>query len=188
MKHRNVYLVGFMGTGKTTIGRELSRAMGRKFIDVDLELERRMGMTVNEIFATHGEEFFRNLEKELAEELAATRNKVVATGGGTIVNPEVFDLFNQSGLLICLYTDRDDLVSRLQRTDKRPLLKAQSPSGVADKVDRLMEERKNIYGKVKVRMDTTNLTPMVAARKIHERLKGRTSLLEMELEDPIELL
>ncbi len=176
-----------MGTGKTTIGRELARAMGRKFVDVDLELEERMGMSVNEIFATEGEAYFRQAEKDLAQELSQTRNKVVATGGGTIINPEVFDLFDQSGLLICLYTKRDDLVNRLQRTDKRPLLSSQNPHGVAEKVDRLMAERRSVYDQVKVRLDTTSLTPLTAARRIHERLKGRTNLLELDLTDPIDL-
>lgn len=188
MKHRNIYLVGFMGTGKTTIGRELSRAMGRKFMDVDLELERRLGLSVNEIFATHGEEFFRLREKELAMELAGTTGKVVATGGGTIVDPEIYEAFDNSGLLLCLYTRKEDLVSRLQRTDKRPLLSSPSPSGVAQKVDQLMEERREVYARVKLRMDTTNLTPMIAARKIHDLLKNRPILLDNGTDQVVELI
>lgn len=188
MKHRNIYLVGFMGTGKTTIGRELAKAMGRKFIDVDLTLERRLGQTVNEIFATHGEQFFREKELELATELADSTNKVVATGGGTIMNPAIFEMFENSGMLLCLYTHRDNLVKRLQRTDKRPLLHSQNPSGVAEKVDRLMEERAEVYGRVKIRMNTTDLTPMVAARKIHDLLKTRPSLLEEKVDDILDLL
>ncbi|MEW6279614.1 MAG: shikimate kinase [Candidatus Eremiobacterota bacterium] len=183
MTRRNIYLVGFMGTGKTTIGRELARVMGRKFLDVDLELEKRLEMTVNEIFDTHGEEFFRTRERELAREVAAMTNRVVATGGGTIVDPDTFELFNQNGLLICLYTRREDLVGRLQRTDKRPMLRGD----VEDRVEKLMEERKRIYDRVKIRIDTTELTPLTAARKIQELLNTRQQILQRLSDQYIEL-
>lgn len=175
-----------MGTGKTTIGRELAKTMGRKFIDIDLELEKRFGMSVNEIFAKHGEQAFRQKEEELALELAAVNNRVVSTGGGTILNPVILKAFQSTGTLICLYTHRDDLVDRLQRTDKRPLLKSQTPDEVGQKVDRLLEERREVYGQVKVRIDTTNLTPMTAARKIHELVTMRARVME-EMESSIDL-
>ncbi len=163
-----------MGTGKTTIGRELAKVMGRKFLDIDLELERRLGMTVNEIFDTHGEEFFRAREKELAAEVAELTNRVIATGGGTIVDPETYAMFHQKGMLICLYTHQEDLVGRLERTDKRPMLRGV----VKDNVQRLMEERKRVYDQVKIRINTTHLTPMTAARKIHELLNQRHKILD----------
>lgn len=163
-----------MGTGKTTIGRELAKVMGRKFLDVDLELERRLGMTVNEIFDTHGEEFFRQREKELAVEIAGLTNRVIATGGGTIMDPDTYQLFHQNGMLICLYTRQEDLVGRLERTDKRPMLRGV----VKDNVERLMEERKRVYDQVKIRINTTHLTPMTAARKIHELLGQRHKILD----------
>lgn len=170
---KNVYLVGFMGTGKTTIGRELARLMGRKFIDVDQEIERRFSMSVAEIFAQQGEAVFRKAEEDVALELAAESNRIVATGGGTILNPRIFEAFDGSGVLICLYTQKDDLVDRLQRTDKRPLLKGQSPEEVKERVERLMEERAAVYNKVGIRIDTTNLTPLSAARKIHQVVGAR---------------
>lgn len=157
-----------MGTGKTTIGRELARLMGRKFIDIDQEIERRFGKTVAEIFAEQGEAAFRKAEEDVALELAAETNRIVATGGGTILNPRIFEAFESSGMLVCLYTQRDDLVDRLQRTDKRPLLKGQSEEEVRLRVERLLDERQAIYNKVAVRIDTTNLTPLSAAKKIHD--------------------
>ena len=183
MKRRNIYLVGFMGTGKTTIGRELARVTGRKFMDTDLELERRLGMSVNQIFDTQGEEFFRKQEKDLAHEIAESANKIIATGGGTIVDPEIFSLFSSSGLLICLYTRQDDLVDRLERTDKRPMLRGD----VKDRVKQLMEERKRIYDQVKIRVDTTHLTPLSAARKIHDLLNTRQRILDELQNQYIEL-
>ena len=165
---RNVYLVGFMATGKTTIGRELARLMGRKFIDVDQEIERRFEMSVTEIFALHGEAIFREAEEAVALELADETSRIVATGGGTILNPRIFDAFERSGMLVCLYTEREDLLDRLRRTDKRPLLKDQSEEEVRMRIETLLQERSAIYNKVAVRIDTTNLTPLSAAKRIHE--------------------
>jgi shikimate kinase len=170
---KNVYLVGFMGTGKTTIGKELARLMGRKFIDIDQEIERRQGQTVAEIFAQQGESAFRGSEEQVALELAQASNRVVATGGGTILNPRIFEAFDGSGFLICLYTQQEDLVDRLQRTDKRPLLQGQSEDEVRARVELLLEERKAVYDKVNLRLDTTHLTPLTAARKIHEAVSVR---------------
>src|SRR5437879_3997154 len=108
-----------MGTGKSTIGKELAKLLGRKFIDVDDAVERKFGMTVNEIFAQKGEEFFRDEEKKLALELSESHNRVVATGGGTILDSDVRAAFGRTGLMICLFTNKDELVKRLERTSKR---------------------------------------------------------------------
>jgi shikimate kinase len=174
---KNIYLAGFMGTGKSTVGRELARLMGKKFIDMDALLEERLGMSINEIFDTQGEEFFRDKELELAQELSQTKNRVVATGGGTILIDEIRDIFSDSGLIICLIADKEQLISRLRRTDKRPLLRG-DPEKIAQKVERLLEDRKNIYFKIPIRVDTTNLTPQEAARKIIETLKMRIRILD----------
>ncbi len=174
---RNIYLVGFMGTGKSTVGRELARFMGRKFMDMDALLEERAGMTINEIFDTHGEEYFRKMEMDLALELSREENRVIATGGGTILNDQIRELFAQSGLIICLVADTEHLISRLKRTDKRPLLRGDREK-VAQKVKMLLEDRKNIYFKIPIRVDTTSLTPQEAARKIIDTLKMRIRILD----------
>lgn len=170
---RNVYLVGFMATGKTTIGRELARLMGRKFVDVDQEIERRFELTVSDIFAHHGEVAFRKAEQDVALELASETNRIIATGGGTILNPVIFESFESTGMLVCLYTQQDDLVDRIQRTDKRPLMKGQSEEEVRSRIERMLEERSAVYNKVPVRIDTTNLTPLSAAKKIHDVVSVR---------------
>ncbi len=167
----NIYLVGFMGTGKSTIGKELARLMGRKFIDTDQEIEKKLGISIQDIFARYGEPYFRKEEKKLAQELASDNNKVIATGGGTILDPDIFEWFEQSGILICLYTDQNKLLNRLTRIDKRPLLKDDDRS-LSDKVEELMRQRQSVYSKVKLRLNTTNLTPLMAARKIHTLIKG----------------
>ena len=175
VSRHNIYLAGFMGTGKSTVGRELARLMGRKFVDTDHAIEQRVGLSVSDIFAQHGEAFFRECEKELAIELAGTMNRIVATGGGTLLDPEVRRVFSATGLIICLFTQREQLVQRLERTDKRPTLRGDS---VARKVDDLLAKRKAVYDTISIRVDTTHLTPTEAARKIHDLLKIRQRILD----------
>ncbi len=165
---KNYYLVGFMGTGKSTIGKELATRLGRKFLDMDQLLEKRLGMTVSEIFEKRGQEFFRAEEKKLAFELVQTSNHVIATGGGAIADEDVKAALQRSGILICLFADKDNLISRLQRTDKRPLLKGES---IEKKVEMLLEDRKAIYDKIPLRVNTTNLSPKEAADKIVNLIK-----------------
>ncbi len=186
-RRRNLYLIGFMGTGKTTIGRELAKVMGRKFLDTDHVLEERFGKTVNEIFADEGETIFRAAEQALSLELSASENKVVATGGGTVVDPVSFEAFAKSGLMLRLYTREGNLIGRLHRTAKRPLLLGESPEEVTEKIKRLMIEREAVYSRVNLRLDTTDLTPLVAARKVHDFLRSRNELFTQGLDSPIEL-
>ena len=183
----NLYLVGFMGTGKTTIGRELAKTMGRKFLDTDQVLEKRFGKSVNQIFADEGEAFFRDAERELSLDLSRSTNKVVGTGGGTIMDPVSLAAFQESGLLLRLYTSEANLIKRLKRTAKRPLLKGQTPEEVEKKIRALMTEREEVYGKINLRLETTDLTPLVAARKVHDFLRSRPELFTEELKVRLEL-
>lgn len=174
---RNIYLTGFMGTGKSTIGRELARFLGKKFVDMDYMIEKREGMAVSGIFEKHGEEYFRKLEKEVAVDLSEQTGRVVATGGGTFLNKEIRELFFKTGLVICLFTEKEQLIKRLKRTEKRPLLKGDK-SAVADKVEKLLDERKEVYSKFSIRVNTTNLTPQEVAKKILDTLKTYRKILD----------
>lgn len=184
MAKRNIYLAGFMGTGKSTIGRELARVLGRKYIDVDSELEQRYGSAISEMFASHGEAWFRARERELCLEIADTGNRVVATGGGTLLNDEVFAAFQDSGLILCLYAQRDCLLERLSRNDKRPLLRE---GDLEERVDNLLKQRQALYDRIRIHVDTTNLTPMETARKIADMLKTRQRILDQLLDQYIDL-
>ncbi|MCR5662285.1 MAG: shikimate kinase [bacterium] len=175
MAKRNIYLAGFMGTGKSTIGRELARVMGRKNIDIDQELERKFNATIAEMFDTYGEQWFRAQEKALCLEVAEMSNKIVAAGGGALMDPDVFEAFDRSGLLICLYTQRECLVERLERSDKRPLLNGVN---IPETVDTLLAKRQGLYDKIRIRIDTTNLTPMSTAKKIADLINTRQKILE----------
>ncbi|MCD4783336.1 MAG: shikimate kinase [Candidatus Eremiobacteraeota bacterium] len=174
---RNIYLTGFMGTGKSTIGRELARFLGKKFVDIDALIEKREDMPVSRIFEKHGEEYFRNLEMEVAVDLSGQTGRVVATGGGTFLNKEIRELFFKTGLVICLFTEKEQLIKRLKRTEKRPLLKGDK-AAVAEKVEKLLDERKEVYSKFSIRVNTTNLTPQEVAKKIIDTLKTYRKILD----------
>ncbi|MGM9998381.1 MAG: shikimate kinase [Candidatus Bruticola sp.] len=184
MAKHNIYLVGFMGTGKSTIGRELARVMGRKFIDIDQELEKRYNGSISSLFKDHGEKWFREREEELCSELAQSTNRVVATGGGSLLNPANFAAFQNSGLLICLYTQRDCLIERLERSEKRPLLQN---TNIGERVDQLLQERRNLYERIKIRIDTTNYTPLETAKRIAELLNTRQRILNRLRDQYIDL-
>lgn len=174
---RNIYLTGFFGTGKSTVGRELARLMGRKFVDMDHLLESRMGKTINEIYDEFGLEFLEEKELELAKELVTQTNRIVSTGGSTILNDEIREMFSNTGIIICLVTDTNLLVDRLTRTDKRPRLRGEKEE-IEDKVKRLLEDKKNIYFGIPIRIDTTDMAPQVAAKKIIDTLKMKARILD----------
>lgn len=172
---KNIYLVGFMGTGKSTIGRELAKIMGRQFLDMDHLMEKRFSMTVNQIYDTRGETFFREEEKKLAFELIELRNKVISTGGGTLLDDEVRQAFRQNGIMICLTADYNELVERLSRTDKRPNLRGEN---IQEKITRLLLERRDIFDQIPIKINTTNNTPKETAGKIIQLFKIRQNVLD----------
>ena len=184
MAKHNIYLAGFMGTGKSTIGKELARVLGRKYLDIDTELEQRYGCTIAQMFANKGEAWFREREREFCLEVASMTNRVVATGGGALMNDEVFEAFKNSGLLICLYTQRECLLDRLSRSDRRPLLKGEN---LEEKVDTLLAQRDALYNKIRIHVDTTSLTPLETARKIADLLNVRQKILNKLRDQYIDL-
>lgn len=118
----NLYLVGPMGVGKTTIGRLIARKLGRQFIDLDVEIEDRAGAEIPWIFDMEGEEGFRRRESDLLAEYAAERNLVVSTGGGVVLKQENRSILQRSGLVVFLNATVEQLHERLLKDKKRPLL------------------------------------------------------------------
>lgn len=118
----NLFFVGAMGSGKTTIGRRVARHLGRPFIDCDEELERRTGADATLIFDIEGEAGFRKREHQLLTELSELRGAVIATGGGIVVNPENRALIKRAGHVVWLKTSVPQQLERLRRDKKRPLL------------------------------------------------------------------
>ncbi len=149
----SLVLVGLMGVGKSTIGRRLAARLGLPFVDADEEIEKAAGMTVQEIFDSHGETAFRDGERRVIARLIDGTPKVIATGGGAFVNEETRTLILKKATAIWLDADIDILVSRVSRRDGRPLLRGKDPHEV---LTRLSAERAPFYSQAPVRVRSTD--------------------------------
>ncbi|WPJ96389.1 shikimate kinase [Coraliomargarita algicola] len=138
----NLYLVGFMGVGKSAIGRRVARELGLRFIDSDQQIEKEQGKKIPEIFATEGEARFRELERQFIESGHPDTGCVVSCGGGLVIQPGMKELLKQKGLVICLFASAESIIERTSRNKDRPLLNVADP---ASKVRALLAEREPIY-------------------------------------------
>jgi shikimate kinase len=138
-----IYLTGFMGSGKSTIGPILANTLGYEFADVDRVIEQRTGKSVREIFAEDGEKVFRELERQALEELSSLEHQIVSLGGGSITDARNFELVKRSGILIYLYSSQEHLLKRLQHKTDRPSLVDEE--GDLLPVDQLRERVKMLY-------------------------------------------
>ena len=123
----NIVLVGFMGSGKSTVGRMLARQLRFRFLDTDKLVEQRVGMAIAEIFEQHGEADFRKRETEVLESLGGIRQHIIATGGGIVTVPENIPLLRILGLVVLLRADPDEIYRRVSRNSERPLLQVEDP-------------------------------------------------------------
>ncbi len=176
-----IILTGFMGTGKTSVGQEVARRLGRPFVDMDAEIERRMGKPIPRIFAEDGEAAFRETEKALCAELtrrAADEGLVIATGGGTLIDPASRTRMMEMGTVICLDCAPDEILRRLQMPGNplRPLLPKDDPLA---EIERLLAMRRAAYASIPWHVDTTHLPPEEVARRVIEL--GRTITLPVKM-------
>ena len=138
----NLYLVGFMGTGKTTIGRAAALRMGFALLDTDHEIERQEGRTIAEIFAGPGEAAFRALERHYIESGHPATRTVISCGGGLVVQPGMLELLQSRGVVICLHASLETILARTGRHLHRPLLNVEDPD---QRVRTLYAAREPIY-------------------------------------------
>lgn len=139
---RNLALVGFMGSGKSTVGRLVARDLGMTFVDTDEVIEQRAGMRIPDIFAARGESAFRDQEKEVAAELVAGEKQVIATGGGLVCRPGNMELLKSGALVVCLWAGPDTIWERVRTQTHRPLLQVPDPRA---EVERLLALREPFY-------------------------------------------
>ena len=144
-KKRNIYLVGPMGSGKTTIGQRLARRLELDFYDSDQEIESRTGASVNLIFDVEGEAGFRERERQVLAELAAQCGVLIATGGGTVLSAANREVLKQTGIVVYLRTSVRQQLERLRRDRSRPLLKSGNKE---HKLKELAEQRDPLYEEV----------------------------------------
>jgi shikimate kinase/3-dehydroquinate synthase len=154
----NIVLTGFMGTGKTTVGKLVADMTGRPFLDTDDKIVERAGMSIPEIFVRLGEARFREIEKEVCRDLASQDGLVVATGGGMLVDDENRSLMESSALVVCLNAAPDAIEERVAGDNERPLLKSDWKG--------LLERRRAAYATISYQVDTTGKTPEQVAQEI----------------------
>lgn len=161
-----VVITGFMGTGKTETGRQLAELLGCPFVDTDALIEARAGKSIPEIFASDGEAQFRAREAELCRELAARSNLVVATGGGTLLPKESYDVLAARGVIFLLEASPAAILTRIGTGASRPLLKGDPVARIAQ----LLAERHAAYHRTERRLDTTSAPPAQVATAIAAQL------------------
>lgn len=138
----NLFLIGFMGTGKSTVASELSRLLKRTVLEMDETIEQREAMSIPDIFSAHGESYFRELEARLLTETQNTCNLIVSCGGGAAMRKSNVTEMKKSGVIILLTAAPETILERVQSDDNRPLLKGRK---TAADIAALMDTRKNAY-------------------------------------------
>lgn len=164
---RSIVLVGLMGCGKSAIGRRLAARLSLPFIDADEEIERAAGKSIEDIFADHGEPYFREGERKVLARLLRSGPQVLATGGGAFMNEESQAAIAENGISVWLKADLPLLVRRVGRRGNRPLLKAGDPETV---LQNLMTTRYPIYAKADITVESREVPHEVIVCEIVSRL------------------
>ena len=167
-----IFLIGFMGSGKTTTGKQIASLMNREFIDLDEVIEKKEGMTISDIFSARGEDYFRALESECLKSLHSGLNIVVATGGGTPCFFDNMKWMNEHGVTVYLKISVPELVRRLEKEkDHRPLLQAKSNEQFRDFIEEKLNERSTYYNLSTIIVDET-----IAPKDVISLIDLKTSL------------
>ncbi len=159
----NIFLIGFMGTGKTTVGEKLASLTGMEFCDLDKMIEQATQLSISEIFKQKSELWFRELESKLLVETVNSTNIVVATGGGVVLNPTNRDIMKSKGIVVALTASLETLWKRLKNNSERPLLKGDCPR---KNLERLYLERASLYHVSDFIIKVDEKTPLQIAEEI----------------------
>lgn len=172
-----IFLIGFMGSGKTTLGKQLAIKLGYQFIDQDSMIEERFKMSVTEIFATYGETRFREAEHEVLLSFENSNNLVVSTGGGAPCFYDNISIMNKLGFSIYLKTDPKTLAHRLKGShNSRPLIDGKSEQELFDYVTNKLKERESFYNQATISIQSINLKVSDIIRVFNEFINLPPSL------------
>lgn len=164
-----IILIGFMGVGKTVVGKSLAKNLNIKFIDMDNEIEKRENKIISDIFKESGEEYFRELENDLLKELVKEDNIIISTGGGIIIKQENIDILKQERKVIFLDANVKTIQKNVSKEiDKRPLLK--QSENIAETIDNLLKKRINKYNdtyNIKIDINDKNINEVVSEILVH---------------------
>ena len=162
---RNIVLVGFMGTGKTSVGQKLSARLQMPIIDTDDIIGADSGMAISDIFARYGESHFRDLETEAVHKAATLENHVISTGGGVVLRESNLEMLKRNGFVFCLTATPEEIWRRVGSETHRPLL--QGPNPLA-KIEQMLIDRRPFYAHADYEIPTTGLSIKAVADKIVE--------------------
>lgn len=166
---KNIYLIGFMGAGKTSVGRILAEKLQLDFCDLDELLEAECGKTISRIFSELGEDFFRELESKELQSVSKNSRQIVATGGGIVLRQSNWKIMKEGGITVYLKASTDVLWNRIKNDTSRPLLQVEKPF---EKARELLSLRMPLYEKADLIIDTGNKSPENVADYIIEKLNG----------------
>ena len=167
--NETIWLVGMMGAGKSAVGRALAKRLSLPFIDSDLEIEKRAGCGVKEIFAREGEQGFRRLEDLVIRELAK-EPQVVATGGGAPGQPGMADFLTEHGTMVYLRAELETLLARIGDAKTRPMLRDMTPAERIDRLKTLQREREPSYSRARVIVHTDKASVSEIVGEVAEKL------------------
>jgi shikimate kinase len=164
----NIYIVGFMGTGKTSLARRLSGVKKLAFIDLDELIQTSEKKSITEIFSQKGEVYFRALEKNILAEVSRKDDQVVSCGGGIVLDKDNIVLMKNSGIIICLSARPEVILARTKNYQHRPLLNVDDPE---KKIKELLEARANLYALADHKIDTSDISLKEVVIKALELIK-----------------
>jgi shikimate kinase len=167
---RSVVLIGMMGAGKSSIGKRLAARLGIPFVDADAEIEAAAGMTIAEIFARHGESYFRTGEARVIARLLEGGPQVLATGGGAFMNEDTRAGIGAKGISVWLKADFDVLMRRIKRRTDRPLLKTEDPAAT---LKALIAARYPVYAAAELTIESREIPHETIVEEIIVGLRGR---------------
>lgn len=162
---KNIVLTGFMGSGKTTVGKIIAETLNIDFIDTDSEIIKKLNLPIDEIFKRFGEEKFREVETEVTYELSQVENAVISTGGGIVLKKENIENLRKNGIIYYLHASPDIIFQRLSKDNTRPLLQNNDKLKT---IIRLLNIRIPYYKNCDYEINTDNLVPEQIAKKIIE--------------------
>ena len=165
---RNIVLIGFMGTGKSSAGKILAKRLGRSCVDIDQRIEESQKRKISDIFEKEGEPYFRSVEKEMVRQVCEAGNLVITTGGGVVMDAENIEMLKKNGFLVGLLATPETISQRVKDSGRRPLLKG--PDLMAD-IRRLLTVRQPFYAKADVTFHTDGKTASQVASDIAEALE-----------------
>ena len=168
---QNIALIGFMGTGKSTVGRLIAEQLRFEFLDTDALIEQRSGKKITEIFAQNGETAFRDLEAQLVAELAARTRTVISTGGGLPTNPANLASLKTHSLVICLWASPERIYERVREQSHRPLLNDPDPLG---KIRNLLTAREKFYKQADVLINSDLRSAREVAQQVVNQFRLAT--------------